>query len=177
MGKKCDWCGKCLDNTDSNPLPDRVITHSICGGCRKKVLGELSIPMEEFLEGFDQPVLLVAPEPRVLTANTAARNLLGKDLSHIEGYKGGQIIDCAYARTPEGCGNTIHCESCTIRNSVLQTFETGKPVVEMPAYPDIQHLDETKTYCIRISTEKLGELVLLRIDNMQEQEALQPAEV
>lgn len=122
--------------------------------------------MRSFLDSFVEPILMIGPDPKVLTANNSAQKLLKKQLGDIEGFKGGQVINCSYAFTEQGCGNDIHCESCTIRNTVLETFRTGNSFTEVPAYPDIQTFDEVRNCCIKISTEKVGEVVLLRIDYM-----------
>lgn len=168
MKKICAWCDTEILSSTKKPVADPVITHGICRTCARKLFKQLSKPLQEFLDQLTVPILLIESEPKVMTANKMAQNLLGKDLSQIQGRKGGEVINCAYARNPEGCGNSVHCASCTIRQTVLQTFTTGESFIEVPAYPDIQKFDEVKTFCVKISTEKVGEYVLLRIDQMQE---------
>jgi hypothetical protein len=119
----------------------------------------------EFLDRLGVPVLLVESEPRILTGNKPACQLLGKELPQIEGHKGGEVIECAYASTPDGCGQDVHCKACTIRNTVLETFETGRSFLHVKAFPNIQFDQDTRTMSLEISTEKVGEVVLLRIDN------------
>jgi hypothetical protein len=122
----------------------------------------------EFLDRLGVPILLAESEPRVLTANKPARDLLGKGLGDIEGHKGGEVIECVYASTPDGCGQDVHCKACTIRNTVLETFETGKNFLRVKAFPDIQFDQDTRTMSLEISTEKVGDVVLLRIDDFGE---------
>jgi len=119
----------------------------------------------EFLDRLGVPVLLVESEPRVLTGNKPARDLLGKGLGEIEGRRGGEVIECVHANTPGGCGQDVHCKSCTIRNTVLETFETGKSFLHVKAFPDIQFGENVKTMSLEISTEKVADVVLLRIDD------------
>jgi len=119
----------------------------------------------EFLDRLGVPVLLVESEPRVLTGNKPARDLLGKGLGDIEGRRGGEVIECVHSYSPGGCGQDVHCKSCTIRNTVLETFKTGKSFTHVQAFPDIQFEQDIKTMSVEISTEKVADVVLLRIDD------------
>jgi hypothetical protein len=92
--------------------------------------------------------------------------MLGKNLSRIEGYRGGDVFECAYARLPEGCGKTVHCSGCTIRNTVIKTFATGINYIRTPAFLFKNSNRKVKKYDLYISTEKVGDIVLLRIDEM-----------
>jgi PAS domain-containing protein len=122
--------------------------------------------LQTFLDSLDAPVFLVSEEGSILNANSLARVLSGKPLSEIRGKKGGDVLECRYARLPEGCGKTVHCRACTIRRSVMHTYETGESLHDVPAYQDIIRKGETVNVCFRISTEKAGNIVLLRIDEV-----------
>jgi PAS domain-containing protein len=120
--------------------------------------------MQTFLNTFDEPILLIDENARVITANQSAREFLNKDFSEIEGYLGGEVMECAYSCLEGGCGNTIHCKSCTIRNLVMKTHETGKPFINQIAYQDIKVNDETQQMKFLISTEKLSDSVMLKVE-------------
>jgi len=171
--KICAWCGKDLGIVESRSHSEDVITHGMCEACATRFTTDTGTTLHEFLDSLGVPVFLVEPEPRVRTGNKQARELLDKDLSMIEGQLGGDVIECIYAKQPHGCGNDVHCKSCTIRNTVLDTFATGKSSVRIPAYPDIQTPEGVQTIRFVISTEKVGERVLLRIDDVQQQEKVQ----
>jgi hypothetical protein len=177
MKKICAWCKSELMAEDPNaPHPEQAVSHGMCRACAERMFSSFSEPLSDFLDRLDVPILLIEPEPRVCTANKSARTLLRKDLGQIEGRRGGEVIDCTYASTPEGCGNHQHCLSCTIRNTVIETFATGQPHSRVPAYPDIEILDDVKKFSMIISTEKVGNFVLLRIDELhEEKEMLQRA--
>jgi hypothetical protein len=71
-----------------------------------------------------------------------------------------------YSALPEGCGKTVHCSGCAIRNTVMDTFQSGKShlAVEAPLVygtPDNRH-----EISFLISTEKVKDVVLLRIDTV-----------
>ena len=69
-------------------------------------------------------------------------------------------------RTVIGCGNTIHCKACTIRNAVMETFDSSRNLHRTPAYLNRAGKDTVQRIRFLISTEKLDEIVLLRIDEV-----------
>lgn len=164
MKKVCAWCRTELESISVDCEQKFPITHGICETCAGNLLAQMGRPLLDFLDSLEVPVLLIESGPLVCTGNRQARELLGKQLSQIEGHRGGEVIECAYAKLPEGCGNTVHCKSCTIRLTVLETFATGRSFVRIPAYPDIQTMSGTKTMRFLITTEKAGDFVLLQVD-------------
>lgn len=164
----CAWCKKVLDSENSDTITDNTITHGICRECAAKLVSPEKIPLKEFLDTLGVPILVVNNEGIVVTANHDACSLLGKNLFEIEGNPGGNVIECVNAKLPGGCGQQIHCKSCTIRNTVMHTHATGRSHLKVNAYPDIQMHDMVKTLSIKISTEKIGDIVLLRIDDMND---------
>ncbi len=167
MKKICAWCKRELEAlNDADHEQQFPITHGICETCAGNLLAQMGRPLWDFLDNLEVPILLMEPGPLVCSANKHAQKLLNKQLPEIEGRRGGEVIECAHAKRPEGCGNTVHCKSCTIRITVLETFATGKSFVRVPAYPDIQTVSGVKTMRYLISTEKAGDFVLLRIEEM-----------
>ncbi len=164
MKRVCAWCNKEL-TINSAAADDRQISHGICDACAARVLANPGETMLDFLDRLEAPVLAVLPDVRVYTANKRAQALLGKDLEHLRNYRGGEVIECHHAHLGEGCGLTVHCQSCTIRRTVTETFATGKSRINVPAYPDIQVGAEVKTISLLISTRKFGNFVLLQIDS------------
>jgi hypothetical protein len=147
---------------------DQEITHGICEACAARVLANPAETLLDFLDRLEAPVLVVLPDAQVFTGNKPARDLLDKDLDQIQGFRGGAVIECSHAHLGAGCGFEVHCQSCTIRKTVLETFATGKSMVNVRAYPDLQIGKEVKTMSLLISTEKFGDFVLLRIDDLRE---------
>ena len=166
MKKVCAWCKRELETLDTEHEQKFPITHGICETCAGNLLAQMGKPLLDFLDSLEVPILLIESGPLVCTGNKHARNLLNKQLSEIEGRRGGEVIECAYAKRPEGCGNTVHCKSCTIRITVLETFASGRSYVRVPAYPDIQTVSGVKTMRFLITTERVGVFVLLRIEEM-----------
>jgi hypothetical protein len=171
MKRVCAWCKKELGMVDSQADCENVITHSICGSCRDNVLFQMGVELREFLDSLKLPIVVVNQEGTIVTGNGQARKLLRKRLPEIEGYQGGEVFECAYARLPEGCGNTMHCSGCTIRRTVMETHETGRNLLKVPATLNQNNPHDPKKIRLLVSTERLADLVLLRIDEMKTKDA------
>ena len=169
MKRECAWCGGSLEDIE-NHADKTPITHGICDSCAKKLLSQPSESLHEFLDRLGIPVLLCDNKNNISAANSLASDILGKKLTIIETNRIGDVLECIYADNPEGCGNTVHCKSCTIRRTILETYSSGNNKERVKAYPDTQFGDKDKDLCFEISTEKVGEFVLLRIDDLREEE-------
>ncbi len=125
----------------------------------------MSLP--QYLNEIGVPVLVMDDDVRVQGFNEPARALLGHRLEGCAGRYGGDVLECAYARLPGGCGNTEHCKACTIRRTVTHTYATGDSKLNVPAYQDIVTPGGNREVRFLISTEKVGNFVLLRIDEVR----------
>jgi hypothetical protein len=168
MKKVCAWCKADLGETPSDVHPPDAITHGICETCRRALVHPNRETLLSFLERLKVPLLLLDKNACVLSVNGTARLLLGKTLEEIENHLAGEVIECAHAREPGGCGKTIHCRSCTIRRTVTDTYTSGASHVRVPAYQDILTPWDVKQVRFLISTERVGGRVLLRIDERAE---------
>jgi len=167
MKSVCSWCNKEIHLFDSPGTPsDGVITHSICDSCAELVLWPHRPAMMEFLDRLNAPVLVINSSGNVSTANKDARMLLQKELPEIEGLPGGVVFECAFAKLPEGCGNTLHCDGCTIRKTVMDTFLTGRSYLKTPAGLTRGTIEVHQEVQFLISTEKVQDVVMLRIDSV-----------
>ncbi len=149
--------------TSKNDIENDIITHGICEECDKLIEFE-PVKTRKLIDEFENPVLLMNDEGRCLLANIAASKFLQKDISQIENNLCGDVICCVHSKEPGGCGATEHCSGCVIRNSIEDTFKTGKSHLKVEAYQYIQTkkgVEKTKFF---VSTEKQGNKVLLRID-------------
>lgn len=110
------------------------VSHGICEQCAFHLVAQMGmLPLQEYLDGLRDPILVVNGDVDVKTANGRARELLQKELPAIEGYQGGDMFECEYSKLPEGCGKTYHCSACAIRRTVTDTFKTGINHVTVPA--------------------------------------------
>ena len=83
----------------------------------------------------------------------------------MENHLGGDVLGCSYANLAEGCGRTEHCKTCAIRNIVMDTLANGKGYKNVPAYQSVQTGDGLRIRRYFVSTEKVEEYILLRIDD------------
>lgn len=169
MKKVCAWCRRTLDGEDvvGGDFESRgVVSHGICEPCAVTLFDHPKQELRSFLDNIAAPVVVVDRDGVVQTANGDARQMLGKDLPQIEGLLGGDVFECAYATLPGGCGNTEHCTACTVRRAVMSTLQSGEPVVRHPVRIIHGSTDEPRRQEMRISTERVGEVVLLRIDDV-----------
>ncbi len=165
MDKHCAWCGKIIsqDNLGQH-IPIQLISHGICKECAKDLFEDLSESLSEFLERFDLPILVVNPCEEIIAANKKAIRNGNISPEKLKGMKCGDVLECVHAEEAGGCGKTVHCHSCVIRNTVLHTYKTGKPFYNVPAVPDLRQYDDSPQRQLLISTEKIGETVVLRIE-------------
>jgi hypothetical protein len=161
----CAGCGKHLGETPASNLPDDAVSHGFCEACAHNFMAQLGMPLDDYLEGIPAPVVTITPEVTIGTANARAREILGKDLPQIVGHTGGDVFECEHSLSPEGCGHTVHCNGCVIRNTVLNTLNTGKPHARVPATLN-PHSNTTRAELL-ISTEKRGDVVFLRIEELK----------
>jgi PAS domain-containing protein len=162
----CAWCNKEI-SADSGQ-PDGMISHGICLECQDYFFPlKGSRSFAEFLDLLPVPVLVVDDDVRIITANKKARRLLGKKTVRIKGLRFGEAIMCPYARLPGGCGQTVHCRSCTVRLTIHDTYTTGQSHYNVPAYQDICFDSKVKNISVLISTEKSGEFVFVKIHEIK----------
>jgi hypothetical protein len=166
----CAWCGKNIPQSEGERSAENIISHGICDECRNRFFGENRYQLDLFLDTLNIPVLVVDGDVEVNYANIAARELLDKKLPAVRGFKSGDVFECAYARLPGGCGHTLHCTGCVIRRTVTETFDSGISREKVPATLNRLNAGKVAAVKVLISTEKTGDLVLLRIDAMGQNE-------
>ena len=164
MKRVCAWCGKTLEDPAGEAAADAPVTHGICKACKAELLGEVGVPLQEFLDSLGAPVLLVSGDFEVEAAGRTPLPWLGGEMKRVEGLLGGEVFQCANASLPGGCGRTLNCTSCAIRGSVEHTFKTGGRLDGVPATLTAGPLAEETEIDLLVSTEKVGDRVVLRIE-------------
>jgi len=169
MNKICAWCNKELGPTGAfNQDEHAPISHGICYSCAAELLLLKPKSLSKFLDQFPKPVFVINAAAEIVTANSMGFSLLGKKPEEAEGKLGGDAFGCRKADLPGGCGKTIHCKSCAIRQTVSDTMLSGKNHRMVPAYPDLYWISAETQIRFLISTEKAGAAVLLQIDDVAE---------
>ena len=169
MQVQCAWCQKEIAPNPDGRTVTGEITHGICEECADYFFTKRDHSLRTLLNYLGAPILVVDDDARVLDASDSALALLSMTAEQLQGALAGDVIECANAKLPQGCGHTVHCLACAIRNCVRETAETGHPFTRVPAW--IRQHDATAhpaTWRTRylISTEKVGPTVLLRIDDV-----------
>jgi hypothetical protein len=148
---------------EKEPLDDLRVSHSICSACytyfKEQVKG---LSLDRYLNKFEAPIIIVNADGRIFASNKMAADMTGKSGQRVFGLLGGEAMECVYAKLPEGCGETVHCETCTIRKTVMAAMESEVPQLHMPV--KLRQLD--KTVNMVISTDKIGELVRIVIEEI-----------
>jgi hypothetical protein len=161
----CAWCKKIL-GTNEEYASEGDITHGICSPCAIKVSAFEPRTVKRILEFVQEPVFVIDSEGVIKTANRSGLEMLGKEMIEIENEFGGDAFECSYAGMEGGCGNTVHCKTCAIRNTVMDTLAAGSGYKNVPAFQSINTSDGTKILRFLISTERVEGYILLRIDEV-----------
>ena len=156
-------CSYCRSSWAAEGPPD-MVSHGICEGCfafYERTWDGLSLG--EYLDDFDEPVIVVSDEGRVLAVNEKMAEVLGRTDREARGLLGGEVMVCAYARLEGGCGQTVHCSACTIRRTVEAARDTGEAQENVLAYLE---RDDGPVH-LRISTSRIDQGVRVVIHDMQ----------
>jgi hypothetical protein len=159
----CAWCNKTL----SAGQPDDAVSHGICSECAELLLGQRRLTLGQLLEQLDTPVIAIDADITAICANQAAGKILATTTEFVKGRPVGDIIGCIHAQSPEGCGRTIHCSGCTIRRMISATHRDGRPRCSVEADQLVRRGEEFTPVRYRISTKKIGDAVLLTIEDVK----------
>ncbi len=122
---------------------------------------------------------LVSDEGKIININKTAMDMLGKQKAEILNRLGGEVFNCtnAWSRGKVVCGIGKHCPQCSVRNSVMTTFETGKTIYKRQGHLDIVVNGEIIRLQLLITTAVVDiegrNYVLLTIDDITELKAQQ----
>ena len=166
MEQVCAWCGKTIKQPDGeeSEITDGLISHGVCTSCAVHLRAQMGVPLMEYLDSFSIPVVVIDHDVVVCGANQPAQRLLQKDnMPPVTGRLCGDVFECVNAIQPGGCGGTIHCSACVIRNAVNDTFATGREHLDVPAPLKCAHDSAPPPPDMLISTWKAGDVVLLRV--------------
>ena len=155
-------CSYCRRNCgEKEPLEDQRISHGMCNACYKRFTRQLNgVSLSEYLNEIDAPVLIVNRDGRNVAINRRAKARLGRTDSEVTGLLGGEVMECDFARLPEGCGKTVHCETCTIRRTVMHTLESGQELKHQP----VTLRRNGREINMTISTQKIDDMVRIVIE-------------
>lgn len=166
MAYTCTWCNNEMSEEQGARQGSRTIVRSICTTCLESFAFQMGVPLQTFVDSLPVPIFVVNDDVVVQAANKLGYALLNKESQSVLKKLGGIVFDCAYAQLPEGCGRTIHCSGCAIRRSVYHTHTTGQSIVGLPATLHAGDPEKTQSVAMKISTEKMGDVVLLQVEKV-----------
>ena len=158
----CAYCRKTISDDRSGGACD--VSHGMCRSCAD-LYERLwnGMPLSEYLDTLDQPVIVVNGDGCVMGANQKLAHVLGRERADLRGLMGGEAFACVHSLLPEGCGKTVHCRECTIRRTVEKVAKTGRPVEKVPAYLDTKD----GRVNLRISVKAKDGLVRVIVDELK----------
>ncbi len=161
----CSYCR--AEMGEKEPLGDASLTHSICPECFEYFSRQwVGFHLNDFLDTFDVPMVIFSPNTRVIAYNENYAKQFLKNEEKTIGLLGGEFMECAHARLPEGCGRAVCCRDCTIRATIMSTLRSGIAQKNVPAYLNTFENGEPVVKNLRISTEKHGPVVSMHIEEV-----------
>lgn len=105
----------------------RVSNHDINGRKQaEEVLRQQEEELTTIFENTPYIMMLLDKDLRIHRVNSLARSVIGKENTDIIGVPSGEALHCINsANSPSGCGSGQHCQHCSIRQAVMQTYESG----------------------------------------------------
>ena len=166
MNLVCAWCGASMERSGYSQR-DTSISHGMCAACSDALTSQNDgVSLQRHIDRIPIPIVLVDRNNNIVATNAKAGEILGSKSEATADPRFGTVFDCAYSRFPEGCGRTIHCSGCAIRNCVTATFNTGAPQVSVPATLTVETPDQLSQAVFTVTTVKSDGVVVMRIEQV-----------
>ncbi|MCP4580495.1 MAG: PAS domain S-box protein [candidate division Zixibacteria bacterium] len=125
-------------------------------------------------------MLLVDRERRIVKLNGRAVSMARRPAEEVVGLFGGEALRCVNAiDDPKGCGYGPACETCTVRSTVLKTFQSGRAFHKLEAEFPYDHPDGRIDMHVLVSTTPLstteGNFVLVCLEDITERKLAEKA--
>ena len=116
------------------------------------------------------PMFLVDDDVRILLANRAGSDLLGRALDGVLLERAGEALHCLHSSaSPGGCGQSPACRDCVVRRAVGEAH-AGGAVRRRPARMTLLHggAPEERSFLVSASPIALGgeHLAVLTLDDV-----------
>ncbi len=93
----------------------------------ENLLRDSQAELSAIVENIPVILMILDKERRVREVNGMAAKFARRSAEEMMGLRGGEALRCLHSLDdPKGCGFGLFCETCTVRNTVLETFNTGK---------------------------------------------------
>ena len=166
----------------ARPMPNREFVARVTAVLRDKrardSLQKTCINLEEELQaifaGAPICIFLTDGQARLLKANQTLSNYFEQATDEMVDHPCGLAFHCVHADDdPAGCGFGPFCAVCGVRNTIEDTYTTGKPHLQTEAKLTYRRGEQTHERVVRLSTSVLqlsGEKrVLVCMEDITEQ--------
>ncbi|ADI74045.1 PAS/PAC sensor signal transduction histidine kinase [Methanohalobium evestigatum Z-7303] len=114
--------GKHIRITVISPNKSKFITIFTDITSQRKTDDEL----KTIYENVPMVIMMVDSERRIFKVNKSAELFSGTTSDEMVGLRGGEALRCLNSLSnPDGCGFGQYCQECKVKNTVIDTFETG----------------------------------------------------
>jgi len=155
-GKKRLFEKYMMDFTDTFGIRRLII--SMLDVTEKKLAEEeISFQKNELsaiFESSHQIIFLADDDGIIHKINRHGKDFLKKNENEILGCFCGNIINCGNSGYGEGCGKNENCKSCTIRNSIENTYKTGKTILNKEG---LLYIEDNNIFNFLISTSLVAQ--------------------
>jgi signal transduction histidine kinase len=105
----------------------------------RKSIVDFSEVNKEIFENAAVIMALVDDQGRVVNLNKPGVAMVGKEKVDLLNKAGGEVFNCsnAWSRGKMVCGIGKNCAKCAVRNTVMNTFETGDSIYKKEGYLDV----------------------------------------
>jgi len=155
-----------MGNAGAAEDTDELITHTICEECSDNLDFQLGVSLHRYLDSLKIPIALIDGMGNILKTNAEAAKMPISPECELACEWHGRIYECAHARLPERCSNTIHCSGCTIRFAVTETYNSGLGFSCVPALVNGCTSSPAQKCDYLISTNLVDGMVLLKIERI-----------
>ena len=129
--------------------------------------------LQTILDGSPLPMILIDSERRVRLVNRAAREMIDRELSPDRTLLGEALGCLLCINDPEACGHAPACGECTLRVTVADTLETGRPHRDVEAELPLAGPSARGSSWFRIASSRVTPadqpMVLVSVEDITEQ--------
>ena len=135
-------------------------------------LSEMGDLVGTVLDAIPSPIFVVDDDVQIIGYNLAASQMLAQEPDLVLRQRAGEILHCLHStETPGGCGRSVVCKECPVRNSVKEAL-SGHQVVRTRARMELVQGDEVKEIFLLATTASFAHqgqsLVLLILEDISE---------
>jgi signal transduction histidine kinase/DNA-binding response OmpR family regulator len=123
-------------------------------------------------------MLLIDQDGVVKRINNTASQWVKKDLQRSFDSKPGNLLGCIHAVTdPAGCGHTLHCAACPIRNTFESVLRSGQSIHDIDAEVTLMIDGNEVCLWVRVSVDPLVQdgkrYAILSINNITDRKKME----